>query len=264
MRNSGYPEYSSMNATHTQLAIRYFNYLAHRFPVMCASDEFHFLPRAEDAAGYYDRLDDLAAGCIDECLKQLREFRQQFSRLSVRETNLENRIDLEVLKASATGIIIELGKNCVWRHNPLLYLKIAFIGIDHALNKPADRPQERLERIIGRMSSIPRLLGQAVENINQVPETYHHAAKAMLIDGKQYLFQTAEALSGYRNNCLLTCFQDTFAALDRFEKYLGSIHSVSDKAFSSNLLQSTLKDYFLSTRNLDEVFHQLLLVKLSF
>ena len=48
-----------MKAPHIQLALRYFNDLAGRFPVMCASDEFHFLPRAEAAAGYYDRLDDM-------------------------------------------------------------------------------------------------------------------------------------------------------------------------------------------------------------
>jgi len=254
MIGSGYPEYSIMNATHTQLAIRYFNYLARRFPVMCASDEFHFLPRAEDAAKYYDRLDDIDSDSIDECLNQLREFRQRFSRLSASETNLEKRIDLEVLKANVTGIVIEFGKNRIWQHNPLLYLKIAFIGIDHALNKPADRPQERVERILGRMSSVPRLLDQAIDNIYQVPETYHHAAKAMLIDGRQYLLQTAKALTGHRNNRLLLCFQDTFAALDRFEKYLGSIHSLSDKSFSSTSLQTTLKDYFLSTRDLEEVF----------
>jgi len=254
MIGSGYPEYSIMNATHTQLAIRYFNYLARRFPVMCASDEFHFLPRAEDAAKYYDRLDDIDSDSIDECLNQLREFRQRFSRLSASETNLEKRIDLEVLKANVTGIVIEFGKNRIWQHNPLLYLKIAFIGIDHALNKPADRPQERVERILGRMSSVPRLLDQAIDNIYQVPETYHHAAKAMLIDGRQYLLQTAKALTGHRNNRLLLCFQDTFAALDRFEKHLGSIHSLSDKSFSSTSLQTTLKDYFLSTRDLEEVF----------
>ncbi|MFH2218220.1 MAG: hypothetical protein ABII68_00995 [Pseudomonadota bacterium] len=28
---------------------------------MCASDEFHFLPRVESASRYYDRLDDLDA-----------------------------------------------------------------------------------------------------------------------------------------------------------------------------------------------------------
>ncbi|MGD9277262.1 MAG: hypothetical protein PVG37_01660, partial [Desulfobacterales bacterium] len=61
-----------MKASHIQLALRHFNDLAGRFPVMCASDEFHFLPRAEAAAEYYDRLDDLGVGAIDECVGRLK------------------------------------------------------------------------------------------------------------------------------------------------------------------------------------------------
>ena len=45
--------------SHHRLAQEYFDYMARRFPVMCASDEFHFLPRAQAAANYYDKLDDL-------------------------------------------------------------------------------------------------------------------------------------------------------------------------------------------------------------
>ncbi len=44
--------------SHLILAQEYFGDLARRFPVMCASDEFHFLPRAQAAADYYDKLDD--------------------------------------------------------------------------------------------------------------------------------------------------------------------------------------------------------------
>jgi len=64
-----------MNTTFTQLARSHFNYLARRFPVMCASDEFRFIPRAQDAAGCYHRLEDLDAAAIDECINQLRQYR---------------------------------------------------------------------------------------------------------------------------------------------------------------------------------------------
>ena len=37
-----------------ELAGGFFRYLAAHFPVMCASDEFHFFPRAEDAQDHYD------------------------------------------------------------------------------------------------------------------------------------------------------------------------------------------------------------------
>jgi hypothetical protein len=40
-----------------KVAESYFDYLAERFPVMCASDEFDFLPRAENAFKHYDKLD---------------------------------------------------------------------------------------------------------------------------------------------------------------------------------------------------------------
>ena len=42
---------SALKNSVENLAFQYFDYLARCFPVMCASDEFHFLPRAEDAAG---------------------------------------------------------------------------------------------------------------------------------------------------------------------------------------------------------------------
>ena len=51
---------------HIKLSQNYFDYLAHRFPVMCSSDEFHFLPRAQAAARYYDRLDDLDFQALED------------------------------------------------------------------------------------------------------------------------------------------------------------------------------------------------------
>ena len=39
----------SNKKTHIEFAERYFDYLAGRFQVMCASDEFHFVARAENA-----------------------------------------------------------------------------------------------------------------------------------------------------------------------------------------------------------------------
>ncbi|MEJ2656830.1 MAG: DUF885 family protein [Desulfobacterales bacterium] len=244
-----------MNPAHTQVALRYFNYLARRFPVMCASDEFYFLPRAQDAAGYYHQLDDLDAAAIDECINRLKKFCREFSRILASETNLERIIDLELLIANANGIVIELDQNRIWRHNPLLYLKIAFIGIDHAFNKPFGHPKERRQRIRERMSSIPRLMNQAVHNLDQVPASYYHAAKAMLRDGRQYLLQTSKALPAYKDDSLLAYLRDTIAALEGFGKYLDSIHPVSDEDFTPKSLIASLKDHFSSLRDLDEVFH---------
>lgn len=69
----------AQHRTHIDIAAEYFSYLARRFPVMCASDEFHFLPRAEEAAQYFDKLDDLDEDAILQDLKGSREIFQPFA-----------------------------------------------------------------------------------------------------------------------------------------------------------------------------------------
>jgi len=242
-----------MKNPHKQLADRYFNDLAKRFPVMCASDEFHFLPRAQAASGYYDRLDDLGSSAIDECVGQLKSFKKELDLLTTGEKDLENRIDLDLLKANAAGILIELELNKSWRHNPLMYLKIAFIGIDHALSKPAADTKEKIHRTLKRISAVPRLLNQAMDNIDGMPETYHRAARAMLHDGKQYFMQTVDGFckkhSGFSKD-----FQKALAALKIFDKYLDATPPVDDHRFAATSLEASLKDHFLSVLSLDEVF----------
>ncbi|MBW2055439.1 MAG: DUF885 family protein [Deltaproteobacteria bacterium] len=243
-----------MKAPHIQLALRYFNDLAGRFPVMCASDEFHFLPRARAAAEYYDRLDDLEECAIEECVGQLTSFKQELALLTAGEKDLETLIDLDLLTANVAGILIELEQNKSWRHNPLLYLKIAFIGIDHALTKPATDTRERIDRTLKRISAIPKLLNQAVDNIDGVPETYHQAARAMLHDGKQYLEQAVDDFCKQHPGSFSKDFQKALTALNNFDKYLDANPPVPDRRFAVTSLEASLKDHFLSVLSLDEVF----------
>ena len=243
-----------MKAPHIQLALRYFNDLAGRFPVMCASDEFHFLPRAQAAAEYYDRLDDLEGCKIEECVGRLRSFKQELVFLTAGEKDLETLIDLDLLTANIAGILIELEQNKSWRHNPLLYLKIAFIGIDHALSKPATDTRERIHRTLKRISAIPKLLNQAVDNIDSVPETYYQAARAMLHDGKQYFVKTVDDFCKQYPDFFSEGFQKALTALNDFDKYLKNISPLPDHRFAVPSLEASLKDHFLSVLSLDEVF----------
>lgn len=247
-------EHLVMKAPHIQLASRYFDDLAGRFPVMCASDEFHFLPRAQAAAEYYDRLDDLEECTIKECVGRLRSFKQELALLTAAEKDLETLIDLDLLTANVSGILIELEQNKSWRHNPLLYLKIAFIGIDHALNKPASHTLERNHRTLKRISAIPKLLNQAMDNIDRVPETYHQAARAMLHDGKQYFVKSVDDLCKQHPDFFSEGFPKALTALNDFGKYLDANPPVPDRMFAVPSLEASLKDHFLSVLSLDEVF----------
>lgn len=250
--------------------LKYFEYLARRFPVMCASDEFHFLPRAEDADRYYDHLDNLDADSINETISIVREFHNQFDRqvdsqvdcpvdfrVDFRagcENDLEKRLDLELLKANAAGILIEFEKIQSWRHNPLFYLKIAFIGLDHALTKPAGAPAERIDRILGRLNAIPRLLNQAVMNIDGIPETYHQVSLAMLDDCKKYLRETGKNFSGQHSEKIKKGIQNSLSALNVFQNFLCAVSPVPDHRFAGESITASLKDHFLSNRSLDEIF----------
>ena len=243
-----------MKAPHIQLALSYFNDLAGRFPAMCASDEFHFLPRAQAAAEYYDRLDDLDGSAIEECVGRLKSFEQKLALLTAGEKDLETLIDLDLLTANIAGILIELEQNKSWRHNPLLYLKIVFIGIDHALTKPAADSRERIHRTLKRISAIPKLLNQAMNNIDGVPETYLQAARAMLHDGKQYLEQAVDGFCKQYPRLFSKDFQKALTALNDFDKYLKNIPPVPDRMFAVTSLEASLKNHFLSVLSLDEVF----------
>ncbi|MGA7491932.1 MAG: DUF885 family protein [Syntrophobacteraceae bacterium] len=243
-----------MPESQEKLAESYFDYLAKSFPVMCASDEFHFLPRSEAASRYYDRMEILDPGLIEECIFTLREFRRNFDFLAAGEDDLERRIDLELLNSSIAGILIELEENRLWRHNPLLYLKIAFIGLDHAISKPAGSHKERIERTLARLCAIPGLFQQAARNVDRVPETFHQAALAMLSDCGRYLRETAQGLTAEDARRLWPAFEQARSALGAFGTYLGALRPVPDRELAVPSLETTLRNRFGSDRNPSEVF----------
>ena len=245
------------NESHFKLAESYFAYLAHCFPVMCASDEFHFMPRAQSAADYYDRLDDLGSQAIERSIANLKKFRDEFARLAERNDSLEDRIDLELLQANSAGILIELEQKHSWQYNPLLYLKIAFIGLDHAFNKPAANPAERIERVLSRLAEVPRLLKQAVININSIPQSYHQASRLMLMDCRQYLTHVGTDLLdliGRPTKLLSACLANAMTALTEVNDYLATVSVKPDGHFASDTLRTTLDDHFLSVRSLEDIY----------
>lgn len=242
-----------------RLAQEYFDDLARRYPVMCASDEFHFLPRAQAAVSYYDRLDDLDSRAIEASIDKVKSLQKEFARLAGFEEDLENLIDLQVLQANIAGFIIEFDQKRIWQFNPLLYLKIAFLGLDHALNKPADDDKERIHHVLARLADAPRVLEQALVNITTVPETYHQASRSMVRDCRRYLKQIprklAAAIPDKPATVLPEYMQKTSTALDALDRFLSSLRPQPDRVFAVKSLPQTLKEHFLSARSVDEIYH---------
>ena len=84
---------------------------------------------------------DSIAAAIEETIDKLKGFQKRFAAANDEAGDLDNLIDLKLLQANAAGILIELDTKRSWQYNPLLYLKIGFIGLDHALRKPAADPK---------------------------------------------------------------------------------------------------------------------------
>jgi len=239
----------------TTLAKDYFGYVATCFPVMCASDEFHFLPRARDASRHYDKLEDLSPLRISECLATLKQRQKICDLLAGREEDLETRIDLALLKANMAGLLIELETKAAWRHNPLLYLKIAFIGLDQALTKPFGHATERQDRVVARLNAIPRLLKQGADNITKVPTSYFQAALAMVNDCKAYVFQLGANWADTGAARFVEGLEKVRSSLGAFDRFLQGLYPVPDKHLEVvSALETTLREHFLCARTLSEIF----------
>ena len=240
------------------LAQEYFDDMARRFPVMCASDEFHFLPRVQAAVYCYDKLDDLDSRAIEASIDKVKSLQKKFALREEIEEDLETLIDLQLLQASIAGFIIEFENKRIWRYNPLLYLKIAFIGLDHALNKPAEDDNERIHRVLARLADAPRVLEQALANITAVPETYHQASLAMVRDCRRYLKQIprilATAIPDKPATALPEYIENASIALNALDRFLSSLIPQPDRNFAVKTLPQTLKEHFLSTRSVDEIY----------
>lgn len=243
-----------MSASFEAISSSYFSLMAKRFPVMCASDEFHFVPRAMEAAQYYDRLDDLDAASMEESISILRDHDTALGRLDpVGNGPLEEAIDLELLKASVTGALLEFSESRSWCHNPLLYLKIAFIGLDHALTKPCGTQTERWHRVGSRLDGICRLLRQGMENLSTIPAGFHRAAILMTGDCGRYLHEVAPVIS-LGEPCLQGGLQRVYSTLGKFAAFLESVFPVPDDAHSSLPVATVLRGHFRSLRTLEEVY----------
>jgi len=240
----------------SHLADCYFEFIARQFPVMSASDEFHFLPRAEKAAEYYHRLDRVDAESITHIIQELKQFKHQFATLDTANLSAEKKTDIDLIISNISGTLIELDKKKSLAHNPLLYLKIGFIGIDHALHKPSTSLRETSDRVVGRLNELPQLLKQGAANLSLVPESFFQASVSMTTDCIHYLKQVAASFRPVPGQKVL--FEKGVAssldALKRYRTFLSASVPVPDDHVSGNTLDACLKDHFMSSRTLDEIF----------
>ena len=232
-------------------ADRLFSFLVERFPVMCSSDEFHFLPRIRHHDRSFAAVESLDPDRIKDTISGLKTFRSTIESIHI-ENNLERFIDKKLLNACISGTLIELEERKSWRYNPLFYLKTAFLGLEKALRAPPEGGYDAAERVKNRLRAIPELLGQAEINIRTVPESYHRASISMIRDCMDYLNDLKDL---GLNHDLEIHLSKAGAALDSLRTHLtSSVEREPDYRFNTLSLEVTMRDHLQTSRSLNEVF----------
>jgi hypothetical protein len=238
----------------SRIAAEYFSFLARSFPIMCASDEFHFMPRVQEAIQFLDRVDDLSQEAITVAAKVVRDFHSQLRQLAAAE-DFEEEIDRQLLLHNMAGLLIEFEEIQSWRHNPLLYLKVACIGVDHALSKPVFNGKDCLDRTADRLAGLRRLFGQASDNLNGIPGPYYRAALAMAGDAHQYLEEILrDSKRGSERVKLTLPCQKALEALAAFAERLRRLSPTAAVLDQSVSVEDLVKRHFGCSRPLGEIY----------
>jgi len=237
-----------------KIANEYFSFLARAFPVMCASDEFHFLPRVQEAAKSLDRLDNLSQEAIAATIGAVRGFQTQLQQQPSAH-DFEEEIDRQLLLHNMAGLLIELEDVKSWCRNPLLYLKIGCIGVDHALNKPYLDGEERFGRTAERLSGLKILLNQGSENLNTIPGPYYRVALDVVRDAQMYLEEIFRELAGdSRREQLALPYEEAQEALSSFAERVGEIGPTPAATVQSVSVEELVQRHFGCTTPLEEIF----------
>jgi hypothetical protein len=238
----------------SKIASEYFSLLARAFPVMCASDEFHFLPRVQEAAGFLEHMEDLSQEAIATVVDSVRGLQAQLQE-QPRVEDFEEEIDRQLLLHNMAGLRIELEEVKSWRHNPLLYLKVGCIGVDHALNKPFQDAEERFGRTAERLSGFKRLIDQGSKSLSSIPGPYYRVALAVVQHAQKYLDEILLELDGHnrREQLALPC-AEAQEALSAFGANLRELGSTPAAKVQSVSVEELVQRHFGCTRSLEEIY----------
>jgi hypothetical protein len=235
-----------------RIASEYFSLLARAFPIMCASDEFHFVPRVQEAGKYLERVDRLSREAIFAAVESVQDLHRQLQAQAVAE-DLEEEIDRQLLLHNMAGLLIELENVKSWRYNPVLYLKLGCIGVDHALNKPCSTEEERLARTAERLLGLVRLIDEARENVTAIPGPYYRAAQAMVRDAQDYLSEVVRDPDSQRTTLGLAC-KEAQQALSGFQVRLAEIGPTPAAAVRTISVEELVHRHFGCMRTVEEIY----------
>jgi len=166
------------------IASDYFDSLGRRLPYQCASDEFYFLPRSARALDALGSLDALDPASVKGLIEHARSLGEELE--AAEPTNLEDEIDLLMLRKSIERFIWHFGPARVWRRDPTLYVKIPLFAIDEVLSKNFQSSNALRQGLAGVLFQIPGFLRQGIDNLERPSALSARVAAEMARDAVSF------------------------------------------------------------------------------
>ncbi|NIR16867.1 MAG: hypothetical protein GWN86_24285, partial [Desulfobacterales bacterium] len=107
--------------------------------------------------------------------------------------NLEEEIDLVLLKQSMGSFVLEFGEAEVWRCDPTLYVKIPLFATGRVLSEEGKPPAEVKADLLTLFTRIPPFLSQALKNLSTPAEISVEVALNMARDALHFYDQSIPA-----------------------------------------------------------------------
>jgi hypothetical protein len=233
------------------LAEDYFSFLARSMPVCCLSDEFHFMPRVELARFHKERTDCLARDFLEELCGKVKAWKAQV------ETFVEDEDPglANLLGQSMDSLVMHWETLGLWKRDPGLYLKVAFIGLDQALSWPLEGGEEKSDLYRARLDGIARLLSWGMDQLDEVPQPAREAALDMVDTCRTFLSRVVEERAkeeGLPRGDLVQKEQGALESLDRFQGFLNGMRSPAGFSPGAELFQEILGRGFGWTGDVEE------------
>lgn len=157
------------------LARELFAFLARRFPICCASDEFTFFPQALDEEGEGLVWDDLSPESVEDAVRALRGFSTRLSNLKNRNEGTASGNDALASLLAWVTRNLEEQFTLVRTHatQPTFTLTVATVGLVQALEGGHGKT------IGDRLRTLPAFLEAASLSLDEVPELYRDQGMEM-------------------------------------------------------------------------------------
>jgi uncharacterized protein (DUF885 family) len=185
---------------------------------------FQFHPTAGTQAGlhqYDGKLEDFSHSAMDAEIAGALKFQKLFNSIASHELSQESAGDLEVLSSSIQARLQELQSIQMWRKDPNVYIDDPGSAIFLLMTRNFAPPADRLRSVISLEREIPRVLGEARQNVSNPPRVYTEVALQQMPDNIAFFqHDVPEAFRAVQDPKLLAEFKaSNAAAAEALSKY---------------------------------------------